>query len=223
MNVKAMQTEVTRITDARRSLFIESRERGAMNFIVKTTEEIRRGSRRSQKRSYYSNHPPNVFSPVNVLHDLKPGDFAEVYLTPKTGILSIKKVGFENVSTPYILTSFHANTKNAEVALETQNYCVVTSTERRRAFALDLYTIALQSGEPIHKISSLKALEQLFMILAINSEIEKSFAEKTFEKYEKLSARMWRSTFAGEQVTCFQMAWKLLANATGIMPKGETL
>ena len=208
-----------RITDARRAIFIELRERGMSAVVAKSeitlTKSIpgRRGRHSWQVNAFMANGGRN---PIFILADITIGDFVEVYFPPKEQRLHVKLAVLHNILTPYSLTDASSISPTDEIFFSTPSLAVVTSTKARQNFAKAVYDVAKESDQPIHKVSALKAMEQLFVSLAAAGKIEKSYAEKRFDKYDKISARIWRGGTPGEQINSFILAWNLLASATGI-------
>jgi len=212
----ALREDVGRLDDDRRSVFIELRERGAESVIAKaefSQEAAIRGRRKSHNIYAYATH----FSPYashGIQGGFKVNDLIEVFLNHKTGSLTAKPCKFVNVITPYRLIP-HSPKNDSEVFLATASVSVVTNIELRRTFAESAYIIANKTKDPVHRISALKAMEQLFVSLTSAGKIDRTTAEKKYEIYLKLSEMIWRGT-PGEQVNAFGRAWVIMAKATGI-------
>ena len=208
-------SETAKVTDTRKTVFIELREKGTESVIAKSTIALQRHTtRRTHHRSYYR---PQSEGPLRILSDIAIGDFVEVYFPPKEGRLHVKSCKFVNCMTPYILT----NGRVDDTIFEIPAFVVGTSLILRSSFAKDCYDLALKSGEPIHKISALRAMEQYFIALASAGKITYAIAQKKFTTYDALQSRMWRSTYPGEQIAAFTAAWHMLAKLTNLASKED--
>lgn len=214
MKASEMQSETGQVTDTRRAVFIELREKGSESFVARSSGEFLK-QRASHRRHSYPSDYRFPYDPITILSDIHSGDFVETYFTPKSNNISVKLAKFQNIITPYIISRSRVESK-AETVLELPNFVVQTTLRLRRSFAQDVYKLALDSGEPMHKIAALKAMEQLFIAMVSANEISYKIAEKRFNTCEALQARMWRSTFPGEQVACFNQAWRIFASVTNL-------
>lgn len=221
VRLEPMETPTSRITDTRYSVFIEIRERGQDSVVCKSAIELKRQVQRGRPSRFQSRyHGYGLSAPavaeINVIADVRVGDYVEIYVTPKTGILSIRPAKMQNIMTPYVLT-YSSNVKpDMETFFSTQSYAVVATPKRREQFARDTYKLANASDEPIHKISALRAMEQLFITMIANDQIERKLAEKKFAVYDKVQELIWRGGTPGEQTSAFARAWSILGNVTGL-------
>ena len=213
-------SDTSKVTDPRRTVFIELREKGTESIIAKSALTLQKHSARRNYRSRYHNYcapPPGFQGPIAILSDIAINDFVEVYIPPKESRLSVKACKFHNCMTPYILASSGIE----EAIFEVPSFVVGTTLYLRRSFAKDVYDLALKSAEPIHKISALRAMEQLFIALAGAGKIPYAIAQKKFATYDALQARMWRSNFPSEQLASFTAAWRMLAQLTNLANQEE--
>lgn len=201
-----MDTETTKVTDTRYSVFIELRERGMDACIARVPRSV------TLTPTGRGRHAARDIRLVSVWSGIT--DFVDCFVYK--GTLTLKPSSMKkNISTPYIVRT-GAPHAGAESFFATSELSIVTTLPLRKQFALDCYTLATTTAEPLYKVSALKALEQLFFAMALNGEISESAAEKQYDRYEKISARIWRGQTPAEQLTSFQIAFKLLAKATGI-------
>lgn len=211
-------SDTSKIADPRRSVFIELREKGTESVIARSALTLQKRSAQHRFRGHgYRLTPLDVRGPIAILSDAAIGDFVEVYIPPKESRLSVKVCKFHNCMTPYILT----NGKIEEAIFEVPSFVVGTTLDLRRSFAKDVYDLALKSAEPIHKISALRAMEQLFIALAGAGKIPYEIAQKKFATYDALQSRMWRSNFPSEQLASFTAAWRMLAQLTNLASRED--
>lgn len=205
----AIASACTLITDPRRSVFIEIRERGVTSVVARSLITAGKG------KVHFGRSGQTHFGGGGVERE----SFVECWLPPKESRLSIKLAKLSNVCTPYVLDEAQRVRMNPklEVMLSSVDYVIYTDLEKRKQFAHDVYAVALASGDAIHKMASLKAMEQLFIAKVSHGEITKEAAEKAYDRYDKLNARIWRGATPGEQSAAFRAAWRALAKATGIV------
>lgn len=222
-----LNTITSRVNDTRYSVFIEIRERGQDSVVCKSAITLERHVRRGRPRhTAYSRHGRFVNSLVpmeddnmrgiNIIADVAKGDYVEIYRTEKTGTLSVRPAKIQNITTPYVLTIASNVKPEHEVFFSTEHYAVVATINRRQQFTRDVYALAERTQEPMHRISALKAMEQLFIGMYANKQIDEALGLKKFEIYEKLSGLIWHGGTAGEQVAAFHRAWEVLANVTRV-------
>lgn len=214
----------SRVNDTRYSVFIEIRERGQDSVVCKSAITLERHVKRGRPRHRsnplshfgYQTEDSDSMCGINIIADITKGDYIEIYRTDKTGILSVRPAKIQNIMTPYVFAHATATKPEHEVFFSTEQFAVVATINRRQQFTRDVYALAESTKEPMHRISALKAMEQLFIGMVANSQIERTLALKKFEVYEKLSGLIWHGGTAGEQVAAFHRAWEVLANVTRV-------
>ena len=201
--------------DSRRMTFIEVRERGTDNVIAKSSLALENVRFDRRKRNWQREVMHD--SAINVLTNIAKGDFVEVYFAPKASTMSVKQAKLPNVMTPYVLVRAEQVLPHHEIVLVTPAYAVITTLARRKSFAREVFALAQNSSEALHKIAALKVLEQLMLGMVVAEQIPRDVAESKWRKYEGVSSRIWRGSTPGEQVAAFLGAWRILARVTGML------
>lgn len=213
-----MATSTSRVTDTRYSVFIEIRERGHDSVVCKSALTLERHVKRGRpsRRPTILQSLSEPTRGINVIVDVAKGDYVEIFRTQATGTLSVRPAKIQNIMTPYVLTLASNVKPEHETFFATEAYAVVATLARRAQFTQDTFRLADTTQDPMHRISALKAMEQLFIAQIANNTIERAVAVKKYEVYDKLCGLIWHGATPGEQSAAFHRAWDVLAKVTGV-------
>ena len=211
-----MSSDCTRFTDTRRSVFIELRARGANELVawnvdLRPTESPSRRSRASRPSWGFTTAPSRG---VSIFPSVSPGEPCELYM--HEGRWHVKPCKLHNFASPWRASQAAPPQEATEHFVESPTFHVWTTHALRQTFTSDVYALAQASQNPMHRVSALQAMEALFFSLVHAGNISRESAERLYDKYDKVAARIWRGATPGEQSNSFQIAFRMLARACGL-------
>lgn len=215
-----VDTPTMRVSDERTSVYIELRERGAdgviaLNAPANLTPISRpRGRPSRHSASQFAQSAGYNQKALNVWSGVTPGEYVEMFFLKESG-LNVKPCKLKNVATPYYIRQGKP-TASEDVFLTMEAYSVVTTLPLRQQFTKQVYDLAQETQNPMYLLSALECLKTLFFQLARNGAIPMQQAELTYDKYDKVAARIFRGQTPAEQLTSFTLAFRMLAKATGV-------
>lgn len=215
-----VDTPTMRVVDERTSVFIELRERGAEGVIALNEpggfQAVARPRGRPSRHSYNAFAQNFGYNPraINVWNGVEINTYVEMFFLKESG-LNVKPCKLKNVATPYYVINKKPHAQQ-DVFMTMEGYSVVTDLARRQTFTRQIYDLAQETRNPMYLLSALECLKVLFFQMARNGKIPLETAEKSYDKYDKIAARLFRGQTQAEQLTSFNLAFQLLAKTTGV-------
>jgi hypothetical protein len=145
----------------------------------------------------------------------------------------VKDASMQNICSPYVIVPRQPNT-GEESAIVSKQFSAVTTVNRMQSFVKDCLAVNDEAGEHLlYMLATFQAAENLFLLMIERERIPFEQAERDYNRYAKLKARIFganptpdgmrqhlQATSKFERRVAYDKAFSILRRAVGLPPNG---